>query len=220
MSYYRSLIQTAPSVNARWTNCLHSWSFDNSPDDVISNADLTLIGSPSYGTGVINQSLVFDGVNDQANLPANIFIPSGSFTINLWVKINSFNTAGIFDLDYADVGGFIATNGADKVRILLPVASAYCNTTTLSTGVWYMLSFTHLAGTNYKTYVNGVLSETVNSALEYSWASPSQVFGNLPTVGSYFFNGEMDIISFWHEEKDATFLLDHYDSATGHQYPN
>ena len=208
------------AINARWTNCLHTWNLDNNLNDEIGGATL-INNTATYGFGVINQCLSYNGTQD-TKFPSNTFRPTVDFTINVWVKINSYagGVGGVIDLDYATVGGFLATNGADKIRLLLPVASAYLNTSTLSTGVWYMISVVHVASTDYKMYVNGVLTDTVASALNYTWTTCTQYLGNLSTFGSYFLNGSVDIPSYWYETKDATFLLDMYNSGTGHQYPN
>ena len=61
------------------------WQLDGNLADLIGSANGTFTGgTPGYGAGMVNQALVFDGVDDYLELP---LAPSPTiYTITAWVK--------------------------------------------------------------------------------------------------------------------------------------
>ena len=72
-----------------WNNLLAYYTGDNTPDDSLGNYNGTLVNGTTYGTGKINQSFSFDGVNDYVNM-GNVLDFDGStpFSISTWVKFD------------------------------------------------------------------------------------------------------------------------------------
>jgi len=78
------------------TNCVVApaglgawWRFDGNLKDAISQADLTIVGEPSFVAGKVNQALRFDGINDGVKASASAALNVGTnegFSIELWVN--------------------------------------------------------------------------------------------------------------------------------------
>ena len=71
------------------------WAFDGNPDD-IHEVIQPLFGSPSFVAGKVQQSLSFDGVDDNANVPQSSAIDVGAsdgLTIDAWINVPQTGTA-------------------------------------------------------------------------------------------------------------------------------
>jgi len=70
-------------------------------------------------------------------------------------------------------------------------------TTSLSTGVWYHVAWTHQEAGFNKLYVNGKLEGQKATGPNTGGYADVFCFGSLTRGGSWFFNGYLDDIAFW-----------------------
>lgn len=145
---------------------------------------------------------VFNGSNAYLRLPySSAFdISSGDWTIETWFNANSFSSSvsliskDTFGSNY-DWGINIASATSIRLYTQGTAASLIATVPTMSTGVWYNVTFTRYNGTN-GIYLNGILyaSNTMsisNSSQSYitigcgSWNNPNA-----------FFNGCIDEMRF------------------------
>jgi hypothetical protein len=114
--------------------------------------------SGSDGTGVI----VFDGVNDKLDL--GLFDLPKSFTIEMYININTFADTSIFSNWYQNNSSFLLSNNNSGLKLyVLNTGEAYSviDMGTLSANTWYHCVFTFNESTNgFKAYVNSVIKNS------------------------------------------------------------
>ncbi|HKQ36514.1 MAG TPA: LamG-like jellyroll fold domain-containing protein [Verrucomicrobiae bacterium] len=65
------------------------WPLDGNGEDIVGSNDGTLLGSPVFVAGKVNQAMQFDYANDAVRVPANPTLDVGKgagFTIEGWIK--------------------------------------------------------------------------------------------------------------------------------------
>lgn len=128
-----------------------------------------------FGTG----GLLLDGSGDYLSVPdhADWDIGSGAFTLDFWVKPDSWPATGgnpvvLFDMGYSDATSLIVSfNSASKLQIDSNLGQFLSSALTLSTS-----SFTHIritwggTGANFRALVDGVeeISTSQSSAINSS----------------------------------------------------
>ena len=100
--------------------------------DVTRHHDGTLLGNPSFGTGLVGQTFDFDGVNDTVQVPmtSNLELATGDFTIEAWVNftalpgymqiVRAYNGNPVFLLQTTPDGkaGFFVRNSSGQVDLV------------------------------------------------------------------------------------------------------
>jgi hypothetical protein len=117
----------------------------------------TLVNGVSYGS----DALTFDGTDDAVTLPSTITLGNGNWSVCMWVSAGSFN---------ADYGKLLSNNSGGPVSNALGVTSGKISyqyyltswnqqlgNTSLSTGVWYFLTWVNSSPGQMLMYVNGVV---------------------------------------------------------------
>ena len=132
----------------------------------------TSSGSPGGGaTPFVNEySLNFDGANDFTWVGAQAELGlTGSFSLSVWVKADSWPVAGSWLISKRDYAGAAQINYqvviyGQKVYINTSTGSggSVVSTSTLSTGTWYNIVVTVNPGTEGKIYINGSLDKTAS----------------------------------------------------------
>lgn len=88
---------------------IHQWTFNNTLEDSVGNADLTLIN----GAQLVNGSLVVNG-NSQYATTATLHETVGARTLMVWVSLATLSqgAGGVISLDksYTDAGAYTHTN--------------------------------------------------------------------------------------------------------------
>ena len=51
-----------------WNDLLAYYTADNTPNDALGNYNGTLVNGATYGTGIINQGVSLDGINDYVDM--------------------------------------------------------------------------------------------------------------------------------------------------------
>jgi hypothetical protein len=165
-----------------------------------------------------NPAVTFDGTDNYFGVSTSA-IPIGSNgssqtdgTIYMLVKFASVSAKQSLT---SNTGGaalvYAITSGALQTAELQQTSSIGTDVTTLSAGTWYRLAFSWSGGTNWKFYVNGVLTNSGTTATS---------FGNgLNTIGANFsgstavefFDGQVGFLGFYSGAYDSA--VDSYMAA-------
>jgi hypothetical protein len=170
----------------------------------------TLINGPTFNS-VNGGSIVFDGVDDYVNCGDGVTTTS-TITVNSWVKLNTNNnyqhiidsSNNSWHLSVLNDGRAYFYDGFDYQR----------NGEYLYTGSWYMLTGVKTLTQNI-IYVNGLLSESINSNNSVPtgniWIGrwQSALSGNRP------FNGYVALSQIYNRALSATEVLQNYNAQKG-----
>lgn len=156
--------------------------------------------------GAGNYSLTFDDVNDRVRVPRTASLEPGSFTIELWAKLNNIQSRNTRMVRKLASRGFIfAADQNNDQRIQLRVANpgtiAVADTQSHAAyvGQWHHFAATFTA-TQAKLYVDGVLKATTNHATGALVYTPDDLYfgAGLPASDtSEFFGGSIDEVRLW-----------------------
>jgi hypothetical protein len=218
-------------IPALWNDLAHYYNFDDNTTDQVGSSDGTLINGLTYTSGIINNGLDFDGVNDGLSLPTNFFKPSVDWTVCGWVNIQSHLNGevhmGIGQGNFVN-GMYLyspSISGNYPLRLYLAGAVILSSaiTTNLATDTWYFFAATHEFGVGYKLYINGVLEDSDSTSYEVVF--PASSFSSIGVLKSgestysRFYEHMSDEWSFFDRELSASELLEIYNSGSGRQYP-
>jgi hypothetical protein len=156
------------------------WDFDEGSGTTAGdtsgavNDDGTLVGVPSWTTGVVNSALDFDGASDRVEVPVSSDLrPSNALSISLWLNpdiltgerslLGAFSGGSGYylDLDYRYGNERIEFSANGVLTLNLPELGQ-----TLPTGTWTHLSGTFETDTCFehsrgiaRLYIDGCLSK-------------------------------------------------------------
>ncbi|MET0136314.1 MAG: LamG domain-containing protein, partial [Kibdelosporangium sp.] len=181
------------------------WTYEGTPGDVSwLNNPATLTGGTSYVAGKTGQAIRFDGTSGTAVTQRPSVLPSDSFTVSAWVRLEradqdatALGQDGVrrsgFVLQYnKNVGRWVIgapvqdADGAD-LAYAYSAAAPQLNTWTHLTAVY------DNAGRQFRLYVNGVLSG-VRNGVQVGPAGGSFTMGRgkINGVPAEFFAGALD----------------------------
>lgn len=222
--YYRSLIQSVVTPSVNWTNLIHAWKFNSSPNDSIGSENATLVNSPTYTSGKLSDCLSLNGIDQYAKLASNNSVLrgvfAGSFSIFSWAYFDSAN--GSFqilfdsvDNSFKNVGLFFYLNKA-YFSYYDGISHSLSGTVDLSTG-WHLLVGVHTASVGSKLYCDNVLiasnSDTVNVTL--SGANDTSFGAYNPTYPLYFGLRKIDFTGIFNVDIDATRVSEIWNAGIG-----
>ena len=137
------------------------WQLDGNLDDLIGSANGTFTGgTPSYGAGMVNRAVVFDGADDYLELP---LAPSPTtYTITAWVKPSRTDAASI--IARTSSAG-TTTHWSHQLRITSSgvfehytwdgSARIVTGTTPIEADAWHFVAAIATNGGDVRLYVNG-----------------------------------------------------------------
>ncbi len=194
---------------------------DNSLNDTSGNGNNGVFpggsSNPVYTNAVINEGLSFDGTNDFIRVPS--FSPGNTFTVALWVKLNSFSSLNTF-IEYVKTNnrndfylGY--DNSLQQLFVELEDTKTteggscgnpkFCTGIKLSTNRWYHLAAT-VTPTTLKVYVDGTLAYNTTHSTSVvfnpgTWLIGADSDSNPSnTPDSDFLNGRLDDIRIYNQE--------------------
>lgn len=224
------------------TNLVSYWKLDessgNAADSVGSNT-LTNNGSAVYAAGKINNAVTCVRNTDYlsiANGSQTGLNPTGSFTINTWVKwssIDSGNWNGIVskldNTSRAYGSGILKQGGTDQYWVAVDIGtsggSSYstpnANYATLVTGTWYMITIRYSTAGTVKVDINNSRLYTDTGAPSSCQAGTADFrigYRNNPSPddGS---NALFDETGFWDREISDAEVTELYNGGAGLAYP-
>ncbi len=160
---------------------------DDVRDSSGRNNNGTMYNGPTYGEGIISDSLVFDGSNDLVKVPHGVLNNSEEFTIELWIKTTDSNSAGLVtganDVNDNELLLFITGNG--NLRAYIKNQQSPDGTTVVNDGQWH-----HVVMLRYGDRVAVVVD---GHDIDIDWtgapAGPLSIFPNGLWLG-----GDQDIV--------------------------
>jgi hypothetical protein len=115
-------------------------------------------------SGIINRSLVFDGIDDYIEVPDNDNLTPNHITVSAWIKTDAFSH--LIDIiskrNSSNIGGFVwETSGAGGVVIMYHyiTGSWQSVSVTIPNSQWALVTSTY-DGETIKGYINGVLKSS------------------------------------------------------------
>ncbi|MFY0605454.1 MAG: choice-of-anchor D domain-containing protein, partial [Cyclobacteriaceae bacterium] len=163
---------------------------------------------------VLNYSLSFDGVDDHVLIPDdNALDLTTSYTLETWVKINSFSQSGGLISKYATPsanGYLLRLSGSGNFQGLnfdeLETADNL-----LSAGTWYHVAAVNDNGTR-KLYLDGAEVALSGSALTVTANTDPLTIGvDYLTGDPRYLDAEMDEVRIWNIARSATEIANNYD---------
>ncbi len=182
-------------------------------------------GCPMPTDGQVYGAQSFDGVDDVIDVNGTVFdwVVDANVTIEFWMKSNVSPMAnkmmigrqgdlGSFDLSYVAVasGGFVrAAVGSSSG--LVTDWTAVTGTTIIADDQWNHIAYI-VTSDMMKVYVNGVLDINVtrNGPGKAHIDTGKVTFGDLNRTGSWNYKGELDEITMYDVELNASTIQQHY----------
>lgn len=209
-------------------NIVAYWKFDEgsgtSAADATGNGNNgTLVNSPTWGPGKINDGLSFAS-NQYVNIgnnPALNFNGTMPFTIAGWGKTTIAQNAEIFD-GLTGTNGFRlaigAGSGSPNGSLTLYISGSWKHSlsTVFDNGSWHQFGVTY-DGTTLSFYVDGSFDSSSTTSGPTS-VSMNRSIGNIAGL-SYPFGGTLDEIGIWSRALSAGEISTLYGGGAGLQYP-
>ena len=200
------------------------WKLDNSLLDSSGNGHTLSNSGSTFGTGKINNGIIFDGVNNYVSLAHNTDFTTSTFSNNYWVRFKSVSAQQY--IMFKDQSGnvnhdtsMIYQPSLDKLQWTIQSGGgqALLLTPLFTDSDWHMITITSNGTTDHNIYFDGVLSES--SALNWTINGNTQTlyFGGWATATNA--DADIDEIGWWNRVLTSTEVLELYNSGAGLQYP-
>lgn len=223
------------------------WKFDEASGDAAdatgNGFTLTNNGTATYSAGIINNGGDLGTSNSSkyfSNATTCGLAFDTAFTVNFWVKMNTVpsNNTATYLWNWGDnsttnkKGGmevqYYNNSGTPELYIVRQqnaygTNNQYGAAQTLTTGTWYMLTFTW-DGSTESLYVNGSGSALVSGSSTITGSNSSNGTGTGLAVGRYltggsYSNAEFDEIGQWNRVLTSGEISSLYNSGAAFQYP-
>jgi hypothetical protein len=207
-----------------WDGLEAYWTLDNTTDDATGNGhNLTLFNGLTYGSGVINEGLDFDNVNDYATaitLGSAFSAPTSAHSYSAWVYPPT--TAGIYDFIIQNGNNGMGTSlvlQQNKVRFVYRGANSVIGGSNdpINTGQWNHVVSTYDGAGNLNIYVNGVLDFSTSISWTDGTGTCNTVIGSYLGTNHYM-NGEVDEVGAWTRELTPTEVTELYNGGSALQF--
>jgi len=226
----RLFIGGGGGANPLWNGLQAYYTADNTPNDALGNYNGTLVNGATYGTGIINQGFILDGVNDYVDL-GNVldFDASTPFSFSFWVQNTTLTDRAIMGKWSGSNTGYLIFMISGKLRFSLS-NNVSTNLLRIDTVNSLTTAMTHICITydgtkdvsGLKVYFNGVNQSltTINNTLTGSTSTSANFNIGLPPSGLNYFGGIIDEVSIFNAVKIPSEVTELYNSGAGKQYPN
>lgn len=212
-------------------NLISYYKFDssNSNDSVSTNNGTDTSITYSSGNGKINNGAGFaSGSSSKISMGNVAALYPTAVTYNLWVNATSFPNAyncligknGAGDTVFCTF--YVKSNGKLASYIVTSGGTTNIdgtNTTTLSSGTWYMLTMTYDSTSGGVVYVNGTSDGTFAANGTINTTGSEFFLGYQQTYANRYWNGAIDEVGVWSRALTSTEVSNLYASGSGLQYP-
>jgi hypothetical protein len=201
--------------------------------DSFGTSNGILKNGATFSTGKIGNAFLFNGSN-YVDLPMGTLNKTADFSVSLWVYPTVNNTTmsliscrdGVKGWNIEYVSGNLWFWAGQGSNIQLNTFHA------ISLNTWTHILITFKAGVSTKSYINGVLTNTVSLVGKPSYYDNYSTYF-LPIIGARrifnpfttladqdaFFTGKLDAIGLWDRELTATEASAIYNAGSGNEYP-
>jgi hypothetical protein len=207
----------------------YKFDADNSVDSVnaYNGTDTAMAYGASYGK--INNGALFNGSSSKIAIPSGVyslFNGTSAWTVNGWLKQVSVTGERTFFSTGLSSGSpaykYETQLKADAaLYILRRKGDIFVNQvsggTTLTTGVWYMVTFVY-NGSTISVYLNATSDATPVASTGTCDTYDSGALGVTIQEAAKFLSADMDEVGFWSRALAGTEITDLYNSGAGLQY--
>ena len=218
------------SRTSSYTGTGTSWT------DISGNSNNgTMVNGPVFGTASGGQ-ISFDGVNDYVDCGDVLDMGTKSYTINIWIKLNSVSSqtfvskalAGLQNYRFAvGVGNFGANN---KLSAFMQGNTFGADvtpngTTSLPLNTWFMATFVFDRSSSISIYYNGTNDTLVGSGVISQWNGLDFQSNNPFRIGSYtdsnnstpinFTNGVIGTTQIYNRALSPTEITQNFNATKG-----
>ena len=204
--------------NGLTSDLIAYYKLDDDVIDSVGSNDATLVGSPSYTTGIINNGLLLSGDGQYMTTPAlNLFGSGKSATLSLWFSQQDTTKDVLFSVR----GDTLLRVQISSTNQIILEASSGGQTSTLTFTENDLHHFVMVVdNTNVKIYVDNVLF--IDTTITYGSASGSNywfgaLLNNNPNVP---LNGKIDEIGLWSRALSVEEITELYNNGNGLSYDN
>ncbi|HYK44801.1 MAG TPA: LamG-like jellyroll fold domain-containing protein, partial [Parafilimonas sp.] len=189
------------------TGLIGYWPFDGNGTDQSGNTrNVTLVGSPTFATGLFGQAVSLDGTGNmyaQRAIDDSVFdFSARDFTVSVWVKFNTIANEQVLIEKFTGVAGpgwTLTKLSTQELRFAAPpVLTMTSGALNISTGVWHNFIITRLSD-DFKLYVDSklILQQTASGAISNS--SDPLLIGRRDAADGRIFgvNGLIDEAAIW-----------------------
>ena len=182
----------------------------------------TLIDSPVYSNA--DGGFIDFVSTSTVRVPISSTLQSGYYTIDLWVKFDSFSTSPIILSNHYQANGtvsgiVISTNTSGVLTYQTRHNNVCCQTytnNTLSTNTWYNLTFSY-DGSKIVVYTNGVAVNTISATGTHQNINDFYLANNSDQIagGDYTnsnLDGKISIFRYYNRALSAAEVAQNYDA--------
>lgn len=213
-----------------WSALTNYFTLDNVTTDSKGSDNGTLVNGATYGTGLINNGVFLDGVNDYFTTP---YDSKGltKLSISFWFKST---TNGVIQFMYRErtsssINFFrlqIYKSASNIITVdFRPTATgssaSLAGSAITDTDFHHILVTLDTVGDVYKLYVDGVLEDTDNTSLPTieNVTSFSQTRFGINHDGAQPFDGTLDELGIFNDALTLEQAVKLFNSGNGIQYP-
>lgn len=209
-------------------NLIAYYTLDSTANDSTANANNgTLIGSPSYATGKINNGISLNGSSQYVTVSDAASFNVAAMSQFAWVNYNAFGGAYNTAIIKGDSTNYeqliVKSNGKLAVYIQTSAGPTknYDGTGshTLTTGTWYHIGWTYDSTSGLIGYVNGASDATVSAGVALTAISGTTLKIGADPSNSRYSNAIIDEVGIWGRALTSTEVSQLYNSGAGLAYP-
>jgi len=209
---------TTPTTTVYPAGAVAYWSLDNTSwlDSTGNGYTLTAFGGVTNGSGIINQSAVFDGTDRLGT--TDVGVPSNSdFSVSVWMSQTVNDGSGCHGLGALFETNFFfqyQANGYWQAGNPFAGQMIQDSTPIPLDGSWRHYVYVYKNGIGSYLYTNGTLVGT---------AGTSSMGGSVFSIGGgeynqYYFKGKMDEVGIWNRALTPTEVSSLYNKGHGFAY--
>lgn len=191
------------------------WSF-NGPDydsssttaevlDVSGNGNRGNNFSATLTQGKVGQALNFNGTNSRVIIPDSNSLDATNVTVSAWFRADSWADGDRNGVFIKGEAYYLTVDPNGKIHVYAygkTSAGYHASNATLNINEWYHVALT-IDDNGFKTYINGVLDNTVSTGGSVSVSGADAAIGSEHNGTGRFFNGKIDEVRVYNRALSA-----------------